>query len=590
MKTLEFRKLTLKNFLSVGPTPLELKFEEGLNLITGYDRDSPEEKNGIGKSSICDGVFFALFNETIKDLKMGEIVNDKSKKDCSVSIEFMIDNDGTETEYEIVRTLKPSNCTLKVNGEDKTPSSIPKTNLEISRILGISKDLFRQSIIMSIGTSISFFKQAKVDKRKFIEGIFNLEIFSDMLSDSRSGYNESKKAKEVSQSHLTNEQSRLVQYQDKHKTFETTKLEYITLLKSQIKNDIDKIKELKVSLRDELNIDVFNAKISEINSKILKVDGIRMKVEVKLSEINESMKKLKREIEECPDSCESCGRAYEDMDMRLSMNIEREATSTELANQRVVVLGQKVKVDQKKKELNDQRDDLKVELSTAKSILDSNRTINSHITTIKNNCLQNKEKILNKNSEVSEFEALVVEVEAQVVDLTEEYKELFRENKIFDFCKFILSEEGAKSVIVNKLKTLLNHKINSYLDKLGSTVTCEFDEYFSETIYNKNGVGKSYGAFSGGESKRIDLAILLTFQDILRSQTGINVKLAFYDEILDSSIDEKGIKTILNILKDKSEEGIFTYVISHRGKMSDLIDNEIVLEKHNDYTFLKEIK
>lgn len=77
---------------------------------------------------------------------------------------------------------------------------------------------------------------------------------------------------------------------------------------------------------------------------------------------------------------------------------------------------------------------------------------------------------------------------------------------------------------------------------------------------------------------------------MLRDQTGIHIKLALYDEILDSSIDESGRKNVLRILKDKSDSGIPIYIISHRGKMSDLIDNEIVLEKHNDWTYLKEIK
>ena len=150
-----------------------------------------------------------------------------------------------------------------------------------------------------------------------------------------------------------------------------------------------------------------------------------------------------------------------------------------------------------------------------------------------------------------------------------------------------MSDEGVKSVIVENLKKLLNFKLNEYLDALGSQVTCEFDEYFSERIYNNNGKEKSYDAFSGGEQKRMDLAILLTFQDILKDQSGLEIKLGFYDEILDSSIDESGRKKLLRILKDKSKH-IPIYVISHRGKMSDLIDNEIVLEKHNDFTYLKD--
>jgi len=124
---------------------------------------------------------------------------------------------------------------------------------------------------------------------------------------------------------------------------------------------------------------------------------------------------------------------------------------------------------------------------------------------------------------------------------------------------------------------------------MGSENACIFDEYFVETIFNKYGLEKSYDAFSGGESKRFDLAILLAFQDILKDQSGIDIRLGFYDEILDTSLDEDGRESVLEILKDKSKDTA-VYIISHRRKMSDLIDREIVLEKHNDFTYLKGIE
>ena len=83
------------------------------------------------------------------------------------------------------------------------------------------------------------------------------------------------------------------------------------------------------------------------------------------------------------------------------------------------------------------------------------------------------------------------------------------------------------------------------------------------------------------------MAILLTFQNILKEQSGVDIQLGFYDEILDSSIDEVGRTKVLKILKEKSEN-VPIYIISHRSKISTLIDNEIVLEKHNDFTYIKE--
>jgi len=218
----------------------------------------------------------------------------------------------------------------------------------------------------------------------------------------------------------------------------------------------------------------------------------------------------------------------------------------------------------------------------------NNENINGNIKRIKKSAMDNKEKIIAKQKEESDFSDLIQQSKESIDDIKITYDESIKENKIFDICKFILSEEGVKSELINKLKSLLNNKINYYLDLMESTNTCIFDEYFAETIYNKYGKEKSYDAFSGGEQKRFDLAILLAFQDILKDQSGIDIRLGFYDEILDSSIDESGRQRVLEILKDKAEATPI-YVISHRRKMSDLIDKEIILEKHNDFTYIKSI-
>jgi DNA repair exonuclease SbcCD ATPase subunit len=590
MKILRFKKLKLQNFLSVGNTPLEFDFLEGLNLITGYNRDAPDEKNGIGKSSICDGLFFALFNETIKDLKMAEIVNDKNCKKCIVELQFSIEENGRVDDYVITRKLKPSDVEFTKNGaEDEALSTIPITNKEIARVLGISKDLFKQSIILSIGHSVSFFAQGKSEKRKFIEGIFNLEIFSDMLSEARTGYNDTKKEKDLLHSQLNNEKARLTQYSEKDTTFETNREEFIELIKSQMRKDISKIKELTETLKDEHSTDELLTSLSGITERLEKVDALNLTVEVKLSELSRDISKLTSDINNFTDSCLSCNRIFDDVTERERIKKERMQKVKDLTSERVDFANKKSKIVSKKNEIGKERDAVRIEMASMKAIAESNRTIRSHMTTLKNSNEQNKQKIISKRGEISDFSDLILKSNETIASLSEEYNEVFKQHKVFDACKFILSEEGVKSVIIKQLKALLNRKLNEYLDLLGSSVTCEFDEYFVETIYNKNGKEKSYGAFSGGESKRIDLAILLTFQDILKDQSGMDIKLGFYDEVLDSSICASGLKRLLKLLKERSEETP-TYVISHRGKMSDLIDNEIVLEKHNDFTYLKEIK
>ena len=68
MKRINFTKLTIKNFLSVGNEQVTVNFKNGLNVITGFNRDEEDIKNGVGKSVILDAFYFAIFGNTMREL------------------------------------------------------------------------------------------------------------------------------------------------------------------------------------------------------------------------------------------------------------------------------------------------------------------------------------------------------------------------------------------------------------------------------------------------------------------------------------------------------------------------------------------
>jgi energy-coupling factor transporter ATP-binding protein EcfA2 len=133
----------------------------------------------------------------------------------------------------------------------------------------------------------------------------------------------------------------------------------------------------------------------------------------------------------------------------------------------------------------------------------------------------------------------------------------------------------------------LNQRLNFYLKKLDTPCKCEFNEMFEETIYNNIGKECSYFNFSGGERKRIDVAILFMFQDILRLHSNTLFSINIYDELFDSALDEKGVNKILEILKEKVEKyKESVYIISHKNMDKTNIDNVLYLEKENGITKL----
>ena len=49
MKNVNFKKVKILNFLSIGKTPVEIEFTPGIHLITGINRDKIDRRNGVGK-------------------------------------------------------------------------------------------------------------------------------------------------------------------------------------------------------------------------------------------------------------------------------------------------------------------------------------------------------------------------------------------------------------------------------------------------------------------------------------------------------------------------------------------------------------
>ena len=209
---------------------------------------------------------------------------------------------------------------------------------------------------------------------------------------------------------------------------------------------------------------------------------------------------------------------------------------------------------------------------------------------IENLIEKNKEyddDILNIKNEKYDYDNNIITCEKKIEDLNERLLEVKKHIQILDSCKFIVSEDGVKTYIIKKILKILNERLNFYLKTFDAPCKCEFNELFEETIYNDQGKECSYHNFSGGERKRIDVAILFMFQDILRLHSGVSYSLNIYDELFDSALDDSGIDKILNILKQKIEKyNESIYIISHKASTKSNIDNIILLEKENGITKL----
>ena len=233
MKHITFKKISITNFLSFGKeTSFDLN-KGVIAVITGYNYDK-EDGNGVGKSSILDAFFFALFGETLKDLKKDQIVNDIAMKGCQVVLEFEMNYNGNTTEFRIERGISPSFCRVYVDGEnDETLSTIPVVNKCILNILNSTPTVFKNTITMRANNTIPFMSQKRNEKREFVEGILRLEVIKLMSKYAKENYSELMKDYAVVAKLFENAERNIDVFVEKESNFEDNRGEKVRTLNAR---------------------------------------------------------------------------------------------------------------------------------------------------------------------------------------------------------------------------------------------------------------------------------------------------------------------------------------------------------------------
>jgi DNA repair exonuclease SbcCD ATPase subunit len=594
VKKVIFNSVKIQNFLSVGKEPIEISFQKGITLITGENKDKGG-KNGIGKSTINDAIYWCLFGNTIRELKKDKIIHNRSKSDCKVELNFLVESQNELKNYTLIRHLDPAKISFVCNDEDITLSTIPNTDELIKQTIGANEDVFQNVVIMSTNSTIPFMAQKKIDKRKFIEGILQLNIFSEMLSKIRTHFNDTKKENDIKCANFINEQKILKILKDNRDNFNESKQFRIETVKTKIELNKKQIEELKdedvadtTTLKKELDDfrekeNKLNKLQAEVNQQITELSSTRKEYEMIVKQKDFEKNNLVKKGSKCP----TCNRSYcvDDID-HVTKKIELLNEQIKKENTSLWDTEQKIK---EKKELISKIFKNKIKIQ---NLIDENiatmRKSSLHEEKITNLLNKNKDwekDIENINNETFKDDKKILNIENSIETLQTELEKIKIDLKVLETSKLIVSEDGVKTFIVKKIINVLNNRLNYYLNRLDAPCKCIFDETFEETMLNEHGQECSYHNFSNGEKRRIDIAILFTFQDVLRLHSGNCFSFSFFDETLDGCLDKKGTDKIIEILRERVESyGESIYVISHKSDTTTQIENVLMLEKKDGAT------
>ena len=174
---IEFHSISFRNFLTFGNKSQYLDLKPGINLITGFDKQTGRS-NGSGKSSLINSITFALFGRVNQNLNKDKIINWKNRKNCEVEIQFNIGIN----HYKVKRGIKPDFLEIYKDMAiiPQPPDVRQYQKILENDILHMDFHTFISLVHININNYTPFLQMDTPKKRLFIEKMFGLEMFSDL--------------------------------------------------------------------------------------------------------------------------------------------------------------------------------------------------------------------------------------------------------------------------------------------------------------------------------------------------------------------------------------------------------------------------
>jgi DNA repair exonuclease SbcCD ATPase subunit len=566
-----FKKISYKNFLSTGNTPIEIDLNKShTTLVIG--------PNGSGKSTLLDALCFVLFNKPFRIIKKDQIVNSINNTETIVEIEFGV---GLK-EYKIVRGIKPNLFEIYQDGilMNQDANSIDYQKYLEQNIMRLNYRSFLQVVLLGSSSYEPFMKMKPRYRREVVEEILDIRVFGLMDLILRS-----------QQSDLAKKVIEMKHRADLIQTKYETELNHFNAISNLNMNDLDGKKQL-INKNEEDNkeysrkIETLNEQIGSHKKEIEDKDKVVTKVSklTKLeAKIETNLKTHQKTLEffENNDSCPTCTQPIDKNFKTQKIDTTKTKVKT-LSDGMRDILSEIAKTELKLTEMNKVSEkiyELNIDISKFETSLDE-------INKFSNRIHEEMRLLENKQVDGREIKIQLEDLKQQLDDSKVERDRIIEQKDYVDILREILNDKGAKAQIIRKYVPIMNNLINQHLQAMDFFVSFHLDEEFNETVKSRFRDTFNYNNFSEGEKMRIDLALLFTWRHIAKMKNSTNTNLLILDEIFDGSLDGQGTDDFFKIITQLSKENIF--IISHKGDiMFDKFTNIIKFEKYKNFTRLQ---
>tara|TARA_B100000963_G_scaffold37268_1_gene27775 strand:+ start:7941 stop:9656 length:1716 start_codon:yes stop_codon:yes gene_type:complete len=568
-----FHKITWRNFLSTGNTPIEINLRESpTTLIIG--------KNGSGKSTILDALCFALFNKPYRIIKKDQMINTINNADSIVEVYFSI---GPKA-YKVRRGIKPNIFEIYQDGEllNQNASGVDYQKYLETNILKLNYRSFCQVVILGSSSYEPFMKMRASYRRDVIEEILDIKVFASMNLLLRS-----------KQQELTKDITTLRHSVDLIENKVNLQEQHYNELSKRDTDQIDvKQKDITKAQNDKRD---YMFRIESLNKEIVQ-NQLQIADKVKVSEKMTQLQKLEAKIDQNLKTHKKALKFFEENKNcpTCTQDIKEEFRQDKIDEERRAV----VKLQDGYKQLLSEITKQEEKISNFDKVSERIRSIETNVAKLNTSIDELKrysdrledeiEKLRIEDTSGLNIKEEIVRLKQELVKTKQDRDNVVDEKKYIDVLRQIVDDSGARAQIIKKYLPVMNKLINQYLQSMDFFVSFHLDEEFKETVRSRHMDTFNYNNFSEGEKMRIDLSLLFTWRSIAKMKNSVNTNLLILDEIFDSSLDGQGTDDFFKIVKTLTKENI--YIISHKGDiMFDKFTNIIKFEKYQNFTRIVDV-
>jgi DNA repair exonuclease SbcCD ATPase subunit len=195
------------------------------------------------------------------------------------------------------------------------------------------------------------------------------------------------------------------------------------------------------------------------------------------------------------------------------------------------------------------------------------------------------------------FESIIQSLSEEIESKTTEFEaknkkldELDGELPYYEFWATAFGDSGIRKFVVDGIIPALNSRVAYWLQFLiDGKISLEFNNELEEKIERSPSDGDPfvYYAMSGGERRRLNLAVSQAFAHVMMLSSGMSPSLVFLDEVT-TNIDQIGVVGVYNMILELAKDRQ-VFITTHDQNLLDMLEGceSIKLEKRKGFTSMK---